>query len=51
MGIRLIEVKSEFLKKDEREFFFKISATEHILHYEELSLEEEKLKEYIKENP
>ena len=51
MGVRLIEVMSAYLKEDEREFLFKVSATEHILHYEELMLDEEELKKYIKENP
>jgi len=51
MSIRLIETKSEYLKKDEREFLFKVSATEHILHYEELMLDDERLKEYLKDNP
>jgi len=51
MGTRLIEVKDSALRENEREFLFKISATEHILHYEELMLDDEKVKEYIKEIP
>lgn len=51
MGIRLIEVKNENLKPDEREFLFKISTTEHILHYEELMIGEKQLKEYFKKYP
>lgn len=52
MGIRLIKIDGEgMLKPDEQKFIFKISATEHILHYEELLIGDEKLKEYLKKYP
>ena len=52
MGIGLIKIDTEkMLKSDEQEFIFKISTTEHILHYEELLIGEEELKEYLKKNP
>lgn len=49
MGVRIIELKTD--DKEKREFIFKISATEHILHYEELSFNVEEVKEYVKNNP
>ncbi|MFA6023557.1 MAG: hypothetical protein WC781_05705 [Candidatus Pacearchaeota archaeon] len=50
MSIRLIEIKSEYLKEDEREFLFKVSATEQILHYPDLMISEEQVREYLKNN-
>lgn len=49
MGIKLIETKED--RKDGFGFLFEISTTCHILHYEELMIGEEELKEYLKKNP
>jgi len=52
MSIRLIEVKQDnHHRENEREFLFKISTTEHVLHWEELLLDEDKIKKYLKQNP
>lgn len=48
MGIRLLELKGD---SEMLEFLLKISATEQILHWNELLLNKEKVKEYIKNNP
>ena len=49
MGIILVETKET--RGDGFGFLFKISTTGHILDYEGLMLDDEKLKEYLKENP
>ena len=48
MGIRIIEIKDDYLKKDEREFLFKVSTTEQILHYQDLMISKKAILEYTK---
>ncbi|MHA1755900.1 MAG: hypothetical protein ACTSVV_03955 [Promethearchaeota archaeon] len=47
----MIEVKDSYLKPDEQKFIIKESTSETILHWQDLWIDEEKLKEYLKENP